>query len=104
MKMSKELANRTIIQFWSGDLSNGNINPFASYEAAYADYKEMAESCATTDRGDEPDATQEEALAESMAFHYVAKVTTTYDEDGKVVTEDQETLDGGDPDACGYHG
>jgi hypothetical protein len=95
---------KAIIQYWTGDLSNGNINPFASYEGAFADYKEMAESCATTDRGDEPDATPEEALAESMAFHYVAKVTTTYDEDGKVVKEDQETLDGGDPDACGYNG
>lgn len=99
------LANRTIIQFWSGDLSNGNINPFASYDAALADYKEMAEGCASPDpENEDTEDAKREALEYSLAFHYVTKVTTTYDEDGKEIKEESETLDGGDPDACGYHG
>jgi hypothetical protein len=92
---------QTEIKFYSGDLLNGNINAFDTYEAAYTDYKIMAEDCAQTDRGDEI-VSREQAVEESLAFHYVAKVTQFLDEDGDVVKEDFETLDGGDPDVCGY--
>lgn len=92
---------RTTIKYYSGDLNNGNINAFDTYESAYADYKEMAESCAQTDRGDKT-VPMEQAVSESLAFHYVAKVTTTTNEDGEVIKEDFVTINGGDPEACGF--
>lgn len=89
-----ETIKKTVTKFYSGDLNNGDINPFDTYEEAYADYKEMAESCAQTDRGDET-VSLDQAVSESMDFHYVRKEVTTYDEDGEVESETSEILDGG---------
>jgi hypothetical protein len=83
----------TKITFYTGDLENGDINAFDTYEAALQDYKDMAEGCAVIWDG-EP-LTWEQALQESLNFHYVRKETQTLDEDGEVVDEQSETLDGG---------
>jgi hypothetical protein len=91
------------IKFYSGDLLNGDIHSFDTYEEAHRDYVSMAEGCAQTDRGDET-VSREQAVEESLAFHYVRKETIERDVDGHIIREDSETLDGGDAEACGYTG
>lgn len=83
-----------------GDLLNGDLETHPTYEAAYKAYKEMAEGCAQTERGNES-VSREQAVAESMAFHYVCKATITTCGDD-LPTEEVEFMDGNDAEACGY--
>lgn len=108
-------ARTTVIKFYSGDLANGNLNEFDTYLDARADYEGMVAIGAESElatlqaRADEAEKgewyiepNKKNAEARSRAFHYVNKVTIVLDGDGEIVSEDVDTLDGGDAEACDF--